>query len=148
MEGVVTEPLPTMTEPAVAVTYQIGLSENRSLVLQSAIERDAPLRAYDGFLDKLADAAERQRAKLNLIQMRVELAQEERLIAQMGEDLERVENAGREAWEKGSRKGPYKPTDAQAAQMNNSRNSIKAHQMRITTLQAEIEACERTIRRE
>ena len=145
--GVVTQDASALQAPAVGITFSMELTQSRSLTFQTAIARDDALPVYDAALDKLAAAAERLKASYTVKQLRVELEQERKLVEQCSEDLRAFRVGIDSAWNVGGRKGSPKASDAQNAKDIQIANTVKAHQMRATTLEAEIAECERVIAR-
>ncbi len=147
MDSVVSKPPPTMEAAAVAITLSTELGQHRSLTFQTAIARDDGLPVYDAILDKLLSAADRQAARANIERYRAELAQEKLIIAQNVEDLQKQRGLIDAEWKRQNKQGPAKSNDTQKARENQIEINVKQHQLRATTLEAEITNCEKAIDR-
>ena len=147
MDHVVSKPAPEMQEAAVAITLSTELGQHRSLTFQTAIARDDALKGYDAILDKLLSAADRQAARANVERYRAELAQEELIIKQNLDDLQKLRAGMETEWKRQNKQGPMKANDTQKARESQIEINVKNHQLRATTLKAEIENCEKAINR-
>lgn len=99
---------PDAKETAAALTFTAQVSQNRSIVIQTYMARDAPVVMYHDVLDKLAKAVNRQEAVLDLESHELNLRVEEDKLKLMKEDFLRIETVAGEAWERSGKKGAFK----------------------------------------
>ena len=101
--------------PAIGISFKAVPANDREIVFQTHVAQDVSKEELNGLLDRLADACERQGAKVALVQLRKELEKHEKHVRQMGEDLVRIDEKARDEWEKSSRRGPYTMSKTDAA---------------------------------
>lgn len=130
---------PEQKEIAVAVTMTAQISQNRSIVMQTYIPRDAEVDWYHHMLDKLSKAVDRQEAKASLEAEEANLALEEKTLKQQREDFVAIEERAQTAWEHSRKKGPWPGlTAAEAAQKGTAATNIRRFEEAITKRKAEI----------
>ena len=133
---------PEQKGTAAALTLTAQVSSNRSIVIQTYMDRDAPLSEFHGVLDKLATSIDRQEAKANLEGLEAEQALEEKTLKQMEEDYAAIPERAEAAWQASNKKGPYRPSPQEAAQKIQAANGIKQYRERIKKRVAEIAKCQ------
>ena len=121
---------------AITITSQVG--SNRSIVVQTYLDRDAPRRDYDVLLDKLTSSVDRQEAKLQLEALTEQLVEHEKRLHELKEDFARIEVDAEKAWTTGRKKGPYVPGDKEAGQKNNVMVNIGRWETEIKKIKASI----------
>src|SRR5262249_22697450 len=77
--------------PALGFSLQFDLGGNRTLVLQTHVDADAPPTVLNSMLDHISSAADRMRTKYDLKVMRKELAHQRKTLKSLDEDLERID---------------------------------------------------------
>ena len=92
-------------EPSIGISYNLALGNNKSLVLQSFIERDCEPKVLNAMLDKLRVATERQAAFFALEGAKAELARQEKMAADHARRMAQVDENFKAAWNRGNRKG-------------------------------------------
>lgn len=134
---------------AVAVTLTAQVSQNRSIVMQTYIPRDAEMGEYHHALDKLSAAVDRQEAKANLESEETQLALEEKTLRQMKEDYAGIQERSEKAWVASNRRGPHKLTPQEEGQkqqavvaMTRYKEAIEKRTREIAKLKAVIAATE------
>jgi len=132
---------PDQKGTAAAITVTAQISTNRSIVIQTYMDRDAPVRDYHGIIDKLSVSIDRQEAKANLEGLEAEQALEEKTLKQMEEDFTAIPGRAEAQWIAGGRKGQYKPSPQEAAQKLQAENGIKRFRESIKKRAVEIAKC-------
>jgi hypothetical protein len=123
---------------AAAITVTAQISQNRSIVVQTYLDRDAPVGEFHLVLDKFGEAIERQEAKAHLIEAEDNLALEEKTRRQMLEDLGSIETRSQANWERSNKRGQWKLTDAEAAQKTTAATNVKRFDEAIAKRKGEI----------
>jgi Zn-dependent M32 family carboxypeptidase len=121
---------------AITITTQVG--SNRSIVVQSYLERDAPISAYHDVLDKLNKAVDRQEAKLQIESLEADLLRMKVNHEKLVNDYQGIEERSQRAWEARGKKGAFKLSEAELVQKNQAANTIKAGKENIARLEADI----------
>lgn len=134
-----------VTEPATGVTLSINLSEGRSLVLQTFLPRDAPLKEHHELLDKLGMAGDRQNAKYRLEGLRANLEVHKKTLEQLITDYNSIEARSADAWAQRGKKGAPMLSAAESAQKGNAEQNIKRYRVEITKLETDIAQCEAVV---
>lgn len=91
-----TEPKPA---PAIGMSLQFDLGGNRTLVLQTHVDGDAPALVINSALDLIAQAADRQRLRYDLKVMRKELKLHQKTLKAGEEDFARIEAKAKAAYD-------------------------------------------------
>lgn len=123
---------------AAAITITAQVSQNRSIVIQTYMDRDLPALAYHQLLDKFSKAVDRQEAKLALEEQRTNLETEEKGLRNLKEDFAAIEERSRAMHAESARKGPWKLSQAEAAQKANALTNVKRYEEAIAKRRAEI----------
>src|SRR5215472_1895592 len=123
---------------AVAITVTSQVAANRSIVMQTYLERDAPLGVFNTVLDKLAKASDRQEAKLQLESLQDELKKHESNLQRMIEDYQSIEARSEEQWVKRGKRGEHKLTDAERSQKSTAKTNIERWREEIKKIQVQI----------
>ena len=124
---------------AVAITVTSQVAGNRSIVMQTYLERDASLGVFNAVLDKLAKASDRQEAKLQLESLQDELKKHESNLQRMIEDYQSIEARSEEQWVKRGKRGEHKLTDAERSQKSTAKTNIERWREEIKKIQVLIE---------
>ena len=130
---------------AAAITVTAQVSTNRSIVIQTYMDRDAPLREFHGVIDKMSASIDRQEARANLEGLEAEQALEEKTLKQMEEDFLAIPVRAEAQWKAGGRKGDYRPNAQEAAQKLQAENGIKRFRESIKKRAGAIAQCKATI---
>lgn len=125
-------------EIAVAITLSVQIGEGRSLVMQTYMPRDAPVRDFHGVTDKLGRVVDRQKAHYDLQLVELQLAQNAKLLAQLKEDYVRISADIEAKWQQSGRRGSsVKLHPNEASQKSTAETNIKRFEQEITRLEAE-----------
>jgi hypothetical protein len=130
---------------AAGITLTAAVSQNRSIVIQTYLPRDATIEQFNALMDKLSLTADRQEAKVRLEEERANLALEEKTLKQFEEDFSQMDARAEAVWQKSGRKGPYRPSPAEVAQKGTAETNIRRYREAITKRKAEISKCEAII---
>jgi hypothetical protein len=129
---------PDVRGMAAAVTVTAQISQNRSIVMQTYLDRDAPVGDFHRLLDKLNTAIERQEAKTNLEDNRVNLALEEKTLKQLTEDYHAIETRSEATWAARGKQGAAKLNPAEVAQKEGAKVTIGRYTEAIAKRKADI----------
>jgi len=121
---------------SITITTQVGT--NRSIVVQTYLDRDAPLRDYNELLDKLNSATDRQEAKLQVESMEADLVRMEVNHAKLVKDYQEIESRAEKMWNARGKKGAFKLSEPELVQKTQAMNTIEAGKENIARLKAEI----------
>lgn len=130
----------------IQVSAQVGPNRTITMTLGAPLSMSpADLNAY---VDKIMGVADRQNDKGILETVRATLAKAEKDIITNQEQRGSLHNKFELEWAKGNRRGDFKPTDSQQAQLNNysqtivnlKENVIPKLQSQIAELEAKIAA--------
>ena len=130
----------THDDIAAAITLNVQLGERRTLSLATYVPRDAELGAYNAVLDKLGAAADRQEAKIRLIDLKRELKVTTARATQHAEDYQRVDTRNADDWERSGKKGSPKLSAQEQTAKDNAKIAMENYKKQIGELTAEIEA--------
>ena len=122
---------------AITITTQVG--SNRSIVMQSYIERDAPITAFHGVLDKLNKAVDRQEATLQLEGLEIDLDKHRKKLTQMSEDYQNIEERAQKAWDARGKKGAFRLSEIELTQKVQAGDLLKRMKEEITRLEKEVD---------
>ena len=116
-----------MTEKAVAIGISVNaqISKDKQIALQTAIERDCKPEELDAILDKLVKSLERKTVQYDIEALEADIADHEKHLRQMLEDIERVDEKQKEAYASHPRRGEYKPSAKEIADKANIEISKK-----------------------
>ena len=129
---------PDVKGMAAAITVTAQISQQRSIVMQTYLDRDAPVGEFHRVLDKFDRAIGRQEAKTNLEEHEANLALEEKTLAQLSEDFHAIESNSQAAWEARGKAGQHKLNPAETAQKENAKTTIRRYQEAIAKRKADI----------
>jgi hypothetical protein len=128
---------------AITVTSQVGT--NRNIVLQTFMDRDAPIAAFHAVVDKLTTTSNRQEAILQLEEEEATLDRVKRTLDQQIADFNLVEPRAEAAWQASGKKGTFKMNPNEIAAKENCkknieqfRSAIKKHEEQIAKYKAVI----------
>lgn len=139
------DPEQSVGDVAAAITVTAQISQNRSIVIQTYIPRDASLRQYHEVLDKLGASADRQEAKYRLEGLQAELAQHEKTAKSLEEDFTSIETRSAAAWAATGRRGEHKLSPQETAQKSTAKTNIERYRVEIKKIKDEIIKCEAVI---
>jgi hypothetical protein len=137
------DPEPKAIAVMLSVTTQI--SERRTIVAQTYIERDDPIGSYHKTLDKITEAVDRQEAKYRKVALGIELTAHEKTLAQLEEDYIRIGERTAAEWLAKGKKGDPALSPSERSQKANAEVNIKRYRQEIAKLKAEIVLCEAII---
>lgn len=129
----------THDDIAAAITLNVQLGERRTLSLATYVPRDAELGAYNAVLDKLGAAADRQEAKIKLLDLKRELKVTTARAEQHAKDYERIDIKNVEDWERTGKKGSPKLSAQEQAAKDNAKLAMVNYKKQIGDLLAEID---------
>jgi hypothetical protein len=121
---------------AITITTQVG--SNRSIVVQTYMERDAPIELYHTTFDKLNKVVDRQEAKLQIEGMEADLLRMETNHAKLVQDYQGIEERAQKAWELRGKKGAFKLSETELTHKAQAMNTIEAGKVNIARLKADI----------
>lgn len=123
---------------AAAVTYTAQISQNRSIVLQTYLDRDSNVREFHKVLDKFHTAIERQEAKSQLEENKANLEVEEMQLRRSKEDYSNIEVRAEADWQRKGKKGPFKMSETEEGQKQTAKITIERFAEAVTKRKAEI----------
>lgn len=129
---------PDEKEIAAGITITAQVSQNRSIVMQTYLPRDAEVRLYHDTLDKFSRAIGRQEAKESLESELSNLAHEKKTLLQLENDFMQMPARAEMAWKASGKKGEYKPTPNENAQKDQVKTNIEVYRTAIKKREAEI----------
>ena len=132
----------THDDIAAAITLNVQLGERRTLSLATYVPRDAGIGGYNAVLDKLGAAADRQEAKIKLIDLKRELQVTTARAEQHAEDYQRIDQKNADDWERSGKKGPPKLSSQEQSAKDNAKIAAENYRKQIDALVAEITATE------
>ena len=132
---------------AAAITITAQTSSNRSIVIQTYMDRDAPLTEFHRVVDKMSSTIDRQEAKSQLVDEQTNLALEEKTLKQLEEDYAAMPARAEAAWIASRKKGPYQPSAAELAQKGQVETNIKRYREAIAKRKADIAKYEGVVSR-
>lgn len=135
----------SVKDVAAGITITAQISQNRSIVIQTYLPRDAGVKAFHDILDKLGVAADRQEAKYQLVGLRAELAQHEKTAKSLEEDFTSIEARSEKAWTAAGKKGEHKLNANEMAQKSTAKTNIERYRIEIEKIKTEITKCEAVI---
>ena len=121
---------------AITITTQVG--SNRSIVVQSYMERDAPANMFHDVLDKLNKVVDRQEAKLQLEGLDLDLDKHRKKLVHMAEDFQNIEARAERAWNERGKKGAFRLSEAELTQKTQAGDLLKRMKEEIARLEVEI----------
>jgi hypothetical protein len=133
--------------PALGLSLSVNLDKQgqRTLVLQTHVEREASAEDLNAVLDRMARASDRQAAYYELDQERAFLRQEETQARQLAEDLQRIDKTNAARFAASGRKGEYRANPKEEQERNNVvgtqkryAEAIEARKARIAELEAKL----------
>ncbi len=129
-------------EAAIGVTVSVQIGQGRSIVLQTALPRDADLRDYHATLDKIGEAVDRQEAKYMLLSLKKVLANRQRSLKIHEQQFMEIDNLSEATWKASPRKGEHRLTPAEIARKDNLRTNVEQARIEIASIEADITECE------
>ena len=123
---------------AAAITVTAQISQQRSIVMQTYLDRDAPLSLFHGVLDKFDKAIGRQEAKSSVEENEAHLATEEKTMRQLIEDFNSIEVRSIAEWNARNKKGQHKLSQAEEAQKETAKTNIRRYQEAIERRKGDI----------
>lgn len=121
------EPTPV---PALGFSYEFRISDRRSIVFQTHIERETSLEDINDILDKMQTAANRQQALLELVDTERHLSADRYLLRQQKEDYVRAEAEAQERMRQDTRRNP-RMSATDKSHLDNLANAVKGTQAQI-----------------
>jgi len=121
---------------AITITTQVG--SNRSIVMQTYIDRDAPLAEYHDVLDKVNKAVDRQEAKLQIEGLEADLLRMKVNHDKLVRDYQAIEERSQRVWETRGKKGAFKLSEQELVQKEQAMLTIKAGKENLARLEADI----------
>lgn len=136
---------PDVKGMAAAITITAQISQNRQIVMQTYLDRDAPIGEFHQVLDKFDKAIGRQEAKTNLEENRTNLELEERTMNQLIEDYNSIESRSAAAWKARNKHGEPKLSQAEEAQKATAKTNIQRYRDATARRKADIARLEAII---
>lgn len=120
-------PEDAVKEVATAFTVQAQLDAGTHFVLQSYLPRDAAIGEYNALTDKLFSVIERRQWKNQLVDLKTQLAADEKNYEHFAEDFHGIEGRHAEEWQNRGKKGdPIIGAKERAAKHNAEQNLKRA----------------------
>jgi len=138
------DPETAVADVAAAITFTAQVSQNRSIVIQTYMPRDAPVSEFHETLDKMTKSVDRQQAKLDMEELLANLAQEEKTLKGLEEDFLAIEPRAQAVWN-ARKNGPFKLSQQELAQKATARTNIERFREAIAKRNAEIAKCQARI---
>ena len=113
--------------PAVAITVQVAINPQWSVILQTHAERDLPLRDFHALMDKLAAVAGRQEAKFDLIDAQARYDADQVNFDQTVQRYHEIDARNQKDWVRQGKKGEPKLSNAEAANKANLAVTLSAN---------------------
>lgn len=132
----------THDDIAAAITLNVQLGERRTLSLATYVPRDADIGGYNAVLDKLGAAADRQEAKIRLLDLQRELKVTKARAEQHIVDYQRIDQKNADDWGRSGKKGPPKLSAQEQSAKDNAKIAAENYKKQIDALVAEIAATE------
>jgi hypothetical protein len=124
--------------PAVAITFNATIGPQRTIIFQTHIERDLPVRDYNELLDKLTSAVRRQEAKGELIDEQMLLEAERFKYDLTVKQYSAIEEKNKKDWVKRGKKGDPTLSDAEVQGQLNCKTSMEAGKEAIKKKEARV----------
>lgn len=121
---------------AITITSQVGT--NRSIVVQTYLDRDASLAVFNTVIDKLTKAVDRQEARLQLEALEADLARSKKNLLRASEDFQHIEARAQKAWEQRGKKGAFRLSEAELTQKSQAVGLIERLKEEVTRLEEAI----------
>jgi hypothetical protein len=133
----------TLDVPAISVQLAVTIGGTRSLTLTTGLPTDCTPRALNGLLDKLAEAADRQKKKHDLEQTRMLLKNEEQNLYQHRQQAHAQAIKFQTEFEAKGYKGDYEPKGGQKNVLAGLEQNVQSSVERIKQLRDAIEKMEK-----
>lgn len=130
---------------AVAITIQSQVNQRRSIVMQTYLDRDAPLSEFHALADKLSGVTDRQEAKFDLMGARDKLLIDERSLALAEAQFQAIDARNAAEWKAKKKQGEPTLSHAERVAKDNTAETIKAARKGIEALKVEITELEAKI---
>lgn len=130
---------------AAAITVTAQISQNRSIVIQTYLPRDAAIGDYHDLLDKAQASIDRQEARDSLEREKTSLAADQAQLKNLENDYVVMPQRAEQAWIASGKKGPYKPNAHEIAQKGVTETNIRGYRDRLKIREAEIARLEAVI---
>lgn len=118
---------------AITITSQVG--SNRSIVVQTYLDRDAEIGIYHEVVDKLNKVVDRQEAKLQIDSIEADLKRMRDNYARQVHDFQQVELHAEEAWGKRGKRGAFKLSETEERNKKQAEQNIEAGKANIKHLE-------------
>lgn len=109
--------------PAVVVSLDHQISEGRIIRFQTGVAQGASPAELNALLDKLTAAMDRQAAKYKLEALEAQVKEDERLYVMRQEDMTRIDEEARAAYERSDRRTPWSPEKLPANKLSERNNA-------------------------
>ena len=121
---------------AITITSQVG--SNRSIIVQTYLDRDADISLYHSVFDKLNKVVDRQEAKLQLEELEANLARSEKTLRHASQDYSGIEERAQKAWEERGKKGAFKLSEPELQKKVQSVDVLNRLKEEIERLKADL----------
>lgn len=146
MDARTTEQIAEDATPAVVVRVAAQVGQNRSVEMQFGVPLDMNLPDLNAYMDKITSVMDRQNNKGLLEVAKASLAAAKKQLLTNAEQRGHLESKYQFEWSVSSRRGDFKPSTAQAAQLNNfDTTSANLRENVIPKFERDIEELERKI---
>lgn len=122
-----------MEEKAAAIGFSFSakLGDKLDLVVQTHVDRDAPLASVNAVVDKVRQVLERQKAAAELVELRAKLKYDEKKLLQLKEDFVAITERHQKAWASSGKRGEFKLGVKEEAERNNALSTIDRYELEI-----------------
>lgn len=137
--------MPDATSPAIGFSFAVQLDDKKGITAQTHVDQEWGVEAINEVLDKIATVIERQAAKANLAEWKRKLASDEKRLKSLIEDLARLDEQHKAAWEGSGKRGPFKLSTKEEADRRNAESTRDRYAMEIEVDKERIAELEATI---
>ena len=106
---------------------QVAINPQWTIILQTHVERDLPVRDYHSLLDKLASVAGRQEAKFDIIDAQARLDADRSNYEQAAQRYVEIDANNKRVWAERGKKGDPKLSEAEYQNKLNLAVTLKAN---------------------
>jgi hypothetical protein len=131
--------------PSIGVSLQVPFLNQRTLVMQSYVERDCEPRELNALLDKLRTAADRQKAFVDIEVTKQALEEAHKQADKQALRMQQVDENIKRIWANGGRRGDVMLTEKEKADQLTAIQNAEKIQNDIGQLSTEMERLQNVI---
>lgn len=129
----------TAALPAIGMSYKVGLGDGKELVFQTHVPQNVEPAEMDALIDKLRDAADRQAAFSDLVELEKVLEQQTTAMLAAEEQKAKIDADYSAKWKASGKRGEIKLTGAERNALDNFEKSRQGFLSMIGRVQAQID---------